>query len=209
MKDHAKLLGTIAAFAITMMLGTTNVYAEGLSVSADKDSCETGDKITVTIDAEKVGDGTVPPDIQVEFDARRLNFENCSVEYGGGGGGLVTFKDKKATVDFTTLSGGNADIKVTATADDASEPETATVTVAVNGEDIAALAADGATSITGVSEGSIDIGDGRVIQAVFADEFKPTLFHKETTEYNGQTIECAKFDMGDVTLVYITDGSPR
>ena len=108
MKDHAKILGFVAVFALALLLRTTSVYAEGLSVSTDKESCETGDKITVTIDAANVGDGSVPPDIQVEFDPSRLNFENCSVEYGGGGGGLVTFKDKSATVEFTTLSGGAA-----------------------------------------------------------------------------------------------------
>ena len=46
-----------------------------------------------------------------------------------------------------------------------------------------------------------------MIQAVFADEFMPVLFHKETDEYNGVQIECAKFDMGDLELVYTTDAS--
>ena len=95
MKNLAKTLGIITAFTIAAFAQTKNVYADGLGVSADKDTCEIGDRIVVTVDAEKVGDGSVPPDIQVEFDARRLNFETCSAEYGGGGGGLVTFKDKK------------------------------------------------------------------------------------------------------------------
>ncbi len=205
MKDYARLTGILLAVAAVFFLLPVKVYAEGLSVSADKESCDVGDKVVVSVDAEQLGGGDVPPDIQVEFDSRRLNFESCSAEYGGGGGGLVTFKDKKATVEFTTLSGGNADVKVTATADDAAGPESASVTVAVSGEDTAALAGDGEGTPTGLSEGSVDIGDGRVIQAVFADEFKPVLFHKETTAYNGQTVECAKFDMGDITLVYTTD----
>ena len=207
MKDHAKILGSFTALVTALVLTASPVFAEGLAVSADKESCEIGDKVTVSIDAEKAGDGTAPADIQVEFDARRLNFENCSVEYGGGGGGLVTFKDKKATVEFTTLSGGPADVRVTAVADDAAEPETASVSISVNGEDTAALASSDLTSGTGVSEGSVDIGDGRMLQAVFADEFMPSLFHKETTQYNGQTVECARFDMGDMNLVYTTDSS--
>ncbi|MBO4890859.1 MAG: hypothetical protein J5574_07690, partial [Lachnospiraceae bacterium] len=206
MKNLARTLGIITAFTIAAFAQTKNVYADGLGVSADKDTCEIGDRIVVTVDAEKVGDGSVPPDIQVEFDARRLNFETCSAEYGGGGGGLVTFKDKKATVEFTTLSGGNAEVKVTATAEDAAAPETASVAVSVNGEDTVGDAADGSLS-TGVAEGSIDIGDGRLIQSVFADEFMPVLFHKETTDYNGQTVECAKFDMGDMTLLYTSDSA--
>ena len=207
MKDYAKILCGAFALAITLVLTNVPVYAEGLGVSADKESCEVGDRVTVTIDAEKVGDGTTPADIQVEFDARRLNFENCSTEYGGGGGGLVTFKDKSATVEFTTLSGGSAEVKVTAVADDGAGPESASVTIQVNGEDTAALAMDGEGMNTGVAEGSVDIGDGRMIQAVFADEFMPTLFHKETADYNGQTVESAKFDMGDITLVYTTDST--
>ena len=207
MKDHAKILGSISAFAAALILTAAPVFAEGLGVSVDKDSCEIGDRVTVSIDAEKAGGGAAPADIQVEFDARRLNFENCSVEYGGGGGGLVTFKDKAATVEFTTLSGGTADVRVTAVSDDAAEPETASVSIAVNGEDTAALAGGDLTAATGVSEGSVDIGDGRMLQAVFADEFMPSLFHKETAQYNGQTVESARFDMGDLNLVYTTDSA--
>ncbi len=207
MRNLSKSVGIIAASAIIALFAASNVYAEGLGVSLDKDACDVGDRIVVTVDASSIGDGTVPPDVQVEFDSRRLNFETCSVDFGGGGGGLVTFKDTAATVEFTTLSGGNADISVTATPDDGAGPETTTVTAIVSGEDTAALAGDMMSSDLGVSAGTIDIGEGRVIQAVFADEFKPILFHKETADYNGQTVECAKFDMGDMTLLYTTDSA--
>ncbi len=207
MKTFAKIITTASLAIIVLAANTRPVFADGLNVSADKESCEIGEKITVSVDAEKVGDGTVPPDIQVEFNAARLNFENCSVEYGGGGGGLVTFKDKSATIEFTTLSGGNADVKVTATAEDAASPETATVTIAVNGEDTAAAMDANLTSGTGVAAGTVEAPDGRVVQTVFADEFKPVLFHKETCDYKGTTVECAKFDMGDITLLYTTDAS--
>ncbi len=204
MVKTAKIITTLSATLVFLMCARS-VYAEGLNVSADKESCELSDKVTITIDAEGLGDGTVPPDIQVEYSPARLNFETCSVDYGGGGGGLVTFKDKSATIEFTTLSGGAAQVNVTATADDAASPETASVTVSVNGEDTAAAAEAATTSTTGVTAATIDIGEGRVIQTVFADEFKPVLFHKEVTDYNGQSVECAKFDMGDMTLLYTTD----
>ncbi|MBR4575368.1 MAG: hypothetical protein IKO16_10680, partial [Lachnospiraceae bacterium] len=203
--NFSKIMTMAAVFVLLAAGAARNVFAEGLAVSADKDSCETGDKVTVTVDASAI-EGETPPDIQVEFDQSRLNFENCSAEYGGGGGGLVTFKDKEATVEFTTLSGGDATVTVTATAEDAAAPETASVTVSVNGEDTAA-ALTAQPSSTGVSEGSIDIGDGRVVQKVFADEFKPVLFHKDTTEFKGETVECASFDMGDMKLLYTTDAS--
>ena len=195
-----------AIFAAVFMSAGLDVYADGLSVSTDKETCEIGDKITVTVDTG-AADADVPPDVSVEFNSNRLNFENCSAEYGGGGGGLVTFKDSKATIEFTTLSGGNAEVKVSATGEDAAEPESASVTISVNGEDTAGDSDASSESTTGVASGTIDIGDGRMIQTVFADEFKPVLFHKETTDYQGQTVECAKFDMGDITLLYTTDSS--
>ena len=206
MRNFARIIVCSAVLSLYFMVGTHPVSAEGLSVSSDKEGYETGEKAVITIDASSVGDGTVPADVSVEFDARRLNFENCSVEYGGGGGGLVTFKDKSATVEFTTLSGGDATVNVTATAEDAAEPETASVTLSVSGEDTVGSSEEGST-LSGVGEGTIDLGDGRVVQAVFAEEFKPILFHKDTAEFKGQTVECAKFDMGDMTLLYTTDQS--
>lgn len=206
MKRFAKIITTMAVFAAVATAAATNVHAEGLSVSADKESCEIGDTVNVTIDASSVGDAASPADVEVTFDPNRLNFAGCSAEYGGGGGGLVTFKDKGATVEFTTLSGGSAEVSVKATGD-AESPENASVTISVNGEDTAASLISAQSSSTGVAEGTVDAGDGRVVQAVFADEFKPVLFHKETTDYKGQTVECAKFDMGDMTLLYTTDAS--
>ncbi len=204
MKNLAKIIGAAFITAAILVTFTGRVYAEGLNVSADKESCEIGDKITVTVEADGIGDGVVPPAVKVEFNANRLNFESCSVDYGGGAGGLVTFNDKSATIEFTTLSGGNADINVTATPDEGGDV-TGSVTVSVNGEDTAAAMEATTTSATGIAQGTIDAGDGRMIQTVFAEEFKPVYFHKETTDYKGQSVECAKFDMGDIILLYTTD----
>ncbi len=204
MKNLAKIIGAAFITAAILVTFTGRVYAEGLNVSADKESCEIGDKITVTVEADGIGDGVVPPAVKVEFSANRLNFESCSVDYGGGAGGLVTFNDKSATIEFTTLSGGNADINVTATPDEGGDV-TGSVTVSVNGEDTAAAMEATTTSATGIAQGTIDAGDGRMIQTVFAEEFKPVYFHKETTDYKGQSVECAKFDMGDIILLYTTD----
>ena len=204
MKKSVKVLYAAAVAAVITFLTAAPVYADGLSVTADKESCEIGDKITVTIDAKEIGDGVTPPDVSVEFNANRLNFESCSVDYGGGGGGLVTFRASEATLEFTTLSGGVADINVSATADDMA---TGAVSISVNGEDTAAAMDAATTTDTGVAGGTIDAGDGRVIQTVFAEEFKPVYFHKETCDYKGQTVECAKFDMGDMTLLYTTDSA--
>ncbi|MBO4267271.1 MAG: hypothetical protein J5910_08820, partial [Lachnospiraceae bacterium] len=203
MRTSSIMLAAAAAAGI-LILGPVSVSADELTVTADKESYEIGDKVVVTVNTGSTD--AVPPDVSVEFPTKRLNFENCSSEYGGGGGGLVTFKDAEAKIEFTTLSGGDAVVSVTSTGEDSPEPVTAATTISVNGEDTAGPDEAPATS-TGVSAGTIDIGDQRVIQTVFADEFMPVLFHKEVDEYNGQQLECAKFDMGDLELVYTTDSS--
>ena len=128
MRKLVRVITTGALVALLSAAASQEVHAEGLSVSADKESCEIGDRVTITVDAQ-TADAAAPPDVSVEFNSNRLNFETCSAEYGGGAGGLVTFKDTAATLEFTTLSGGNADIKITATAEDAEQPESTVITV--------------------------------------------------------------------------------
>ena len=47
----SKIVAGAALFMLLGLVGAKGVYAEGLSVSADKDACENGDKVTVTVDA--------------------------------------------------------------------------------------------------------------------------------------------------------------
>ena len=202
-----KIFGVIFACAMICAITPKNIYAEGsVSVTADKESCENGDTVSITISATADEGSAVPPQISVEFNANRLSFDNCSTEYGGGGGGLITINDTDATVDFTTLSGGDATVNVTAVLDeDSTDVQTASVTISVAGEDTAIGTDDLGTSATGVEASTIDTGDGRVVQTVFADEFMPALFIKSTTDYQGQQTECASFTMGNMNLLYTTD----
>ena len=50
MKKIVKIIIIAAVFTVILASGNLNVFAEGLSVSADKESCEIGDKITVSVD---------------------------------------------------------------------------------------------------------------------------------------------------------------
>lgn len=209
MRKSLKITTSLMAIGLGMLLFARPVMAEGnLNVAIDKETCELGESVSVTIEAQIPDDSAVPPQIGIEYNPNRLQFDNCSCEYGGGGGGLITLNEKSATIDFTTLSGGNAEIKVAGIlSEDSGEIESTSVTVAVNGEDTAVGTDAAPASSTGVESTTIDTGDGRVIQSVFADEFMPSLFHKETCDYQGQTVECARFDMGDMTLVYSSDFS--
>lgn len=207
MKKYNKITGAILALVAFTIINTSNVMADGsVSITSDKDSCANGDSVSVTINAQADADSAIPPQLSVEFNSNRLSFEECSVEYGGGGGGLITINDTEATIKFTTLSGGDATIDVTAVLDeDSTDVQKASVTISVEGEDTAVGTDGGQESSTGVEEGTIDAGDGRVVQTVFADEFMPSLFYKSTTQYQGQTTECAQFSMGDMILLYTTD----
>lgn len=207
MKRYLKTAVIATTAFMLAIIGAGNIYAEGMvSISADKESCANGDKVSITIEAKTDEGQAQPPQLTVEYNPNRLSFDNCSVEYGGGGGGLITINDTQAVIDFTTVSGGEATVKVTAVLnDDSTDVQIAEVFVNVDGEDTAVGTDDGEESDTGIDEGTISTGNGRVVQMVFANEFMPVLFHKETTSYQGQDVECAQFDMADMTLLYTTD----
>ncbi len=208
----ANLFKKISGFAavtalMCTMLISLSVLAKGkVSVIADKDKINNGDEVSVTIKAEGDGDQAVAPEISVTYDPNRLLFNDCSVEYGGGSGGLITIKDTNANVSFTSLSGGTAEVDVSATFDgDGTNTAAASAYIEVEGEDTAG-------SVTNTSAGSmveagiIETDDSsKVVSTVFADEFMPVGFHKDTTTYEEQMVDCAKFDMGDITLLYVMD----
>ena len=200
-----------AAFAMALcILSGSRVYAAGsVEISADKETAVVGDTITVSVKAENPADAVDAPQISVEYDANRLSFLECDKDYGGGGGGLITLTDTKADISFSVLSGGTAEVKVSAVLDgDGADVPTDSVQIAVDGEDTAAAAVGAGQTETGVEEGTIMSADGtKVVSTVFADEFMPELFHKTTVTYEEQMVEAAQFDMGDIVLLYVTDTS--
>lgn len=204
-KQLKKITFTVSVIFSVMMF-SLNAYAdENIKISADKEVCEVGDKVSFTLSANAQEGSATPPQISVEYNYNRLSFDSCSVEYGGGGGGLITINDTEATIDFTVLSGGETSVSVSAILGDNAVTETAEAVISVNGEDIAASMGEQETSSTGVEASTIATSDGKLVQTVFADEFMPVLFHKATCDYQGQTVESAQFDMADLTLLYMTD----
>lgn len=204
MKRLSKITSIIATVLLTTAILNVNAYAAEATLNADKTSCENGEIVNVEISVTAEGEMASPPDINIEYNPARLQFDNCSVEYGGGGGGLITINDTDAVITFTTLSGGDASVKLNAiVGEETCEGE---VTISVAGEDTVGSEEEAAAgSEYGVEFASIPTGTGRVVQTVFPDEYLPKLFEKNVTTYQGQQAECARFDMGDMVLLLTTD----
>ncbi len=209
-RTRVKLLGTALMTGLFLILPVVKVFAAGtVTVAADKETAAVGDTCIIAYKTEGAGDGAEAPEISVEYDENRLSVVESDKTYGGGGGKL-TFTDTEATITFTILSGGPAEVYVTAVLDgDGADPATGSATINVEGEDTAAAAASATTAgttDTGVAAGTVASLDGsKTISTVFPDEMMPELFHKTTAAYSGTTIEAAQFDMGDILLVYVTD----
>lgn len=205
------LKGSSAAAVLIacVALLSTKAYAAGsVSISADLESAVVGDTVNISYQAENPEGADEAPQISVTYDPNRLSFLDCDKEYGGGGGGLITFSDLEASMSFSVLSGGTASVWVEAILNgDGAEVPTASVDIYVDGEDTAANASSTPESDTGVEAGTIMYTDGtKVISTVFASEYMPALFHKSTTQYEGQDVEVAVFDMDDsIKLLYVTD----
>lgn len=203
-----KKIGTIIVSGILMTLFfATTVWANpGVDIILDKENAAIGDTVTATIHVEAEGEITEAPDISLSYDAKRATFLESDVEYGGGGGGLITFSETDANISFNIISGGTIEFDVNAVVNgDGANPLLCEATLNVEGEDIAAGTDDIFDSETGIEAGTVIADDGESISTVFPSEFMPVLFHKSTTNYKGQDVESAQFDMGDVTLVYVLD----
>lgn len=205
MKRFTKLTSMTAIALAAVLSMTGRAYAAEAELSADKSSCETGEAINVDVKISTESEITSAPEINITYNPARLQFDNCSVEYGGGGGGLITISDTEASIAFTTMSGGDASVKVSAVIGD--ESCDGELTISVEGEDIAGDEEEESVSSTGVEAGSISAENGRIVNTVFPDEYLPKLFEKNVTTYLGQQTECARFAMGDIVLLFTTDSS--
>lgn len=208
MKSIRKTTSFMLAVLLTGILLPLTVHAAGnITLSSDIQNAVVGDTVTVTYEAEDLDNSAEAPQIEITYDPNRLSLQACDKEYGGGEGGLLQFSETSATITFSVMSGGTAEVDATAIfGGDGAEPATSFITIEVEGEDTAAALSAAASSSTGIEAGTIVSSDGtKIVSTVFADDYMPALFHKEAGTYQGQPVEVAKFDMGDITLVYVTD----
>lgn len=206
MVKFEKIITGFAIAAMCIILPANIAKAGTVSATGDKDTAAVGDSYTVSVTVDGAEGAAVAPDVSVNYDVNRLEFVSCSGEYGGGGGGFITLNTSSADITFTILSGGQADVDVSAIFEDSPEPQIVTATIMVEGEDTAAVDDRAREDMgTGVEAGSIETSDGKLVSAVFADEFMPVGFYKTTVTYEEQLVEAAQFDMGGIVLLYVTD----
>lgn len=176
-----------------MILSQIPAFAAGsVSVSADKSSANVEDKVTVTVQTSEPEDPATAPQISITYDTELLNFESCNVEYGGGGGGLITVTGTSAEIQFSALKEGNAAVNAEAIIDDdGNNPATGAASISIGG-----AAPTEETATQGTGEGSSDaalkalvVSPGTMIPA----------FSPEVTDYKIYVDE-------DVTDVKISGG---
>ena len=201
--------GLISVIVLTLMFGTNEVMAAGsVSISASAESVEVGGEVSVTIKAENPDGAAEKPEISVKYDASVLTFDSCDKETGGGGGGLITLADTEATLKFKGTASGTTEVSVSAVLDgDGADVPTDKVTIAVgDGVNAEGGAAEGVAPTSNIAEGLIAInGTEKMISTTFPNEILPVGFHKADFTYQEQMLESAQFDMGDMTLLYVTD----
>ncbi len=202
----------LTVFTASVISQVRPVLAAGtVSLTVDKaDGAAVGDSVSVTYEAVPDGAAGDTSQVTIEYDPNRLELTGADKEYSGGGGNAV-FAELSAVLTFTALSGGDAVINANAVLNgDEADVASGSVTVSVAGEDTAAAlsAPQGEFSTMGVAAQTIPSPDGTVmVSTVFPNEYMPASFHKSTTLYQGTETECAKFDMGEMELLYTTDAA--
>ena len=202
----------LTVFTASVISQVRPVLAAGsISLTADNaDGAAVGDSVSVTYEAVSDGAAGDTTQVTIEYDPNRLELTAADKEYSGGGGNAV-FAELSAVLTFTALSGGDAVINASAVLNgDEADVPTASITVSVAGEDTAAAlsASEGDFSTMGVAAQTVPAPDGSLmVSTVFPNEYLPASFHKSTTLYQGTETECAKFDMGEMELLYTTDAA--
>lgn len=205
--SKCKITTFLSVIIAWVVIFSTNVFAAGtVDLQASTDSCVLGDEVKVTVNIHDAGSAT-KPEISVTYDPNRLSFVDCSSEYGGGGGGLITLTDAVSEITFVTVSGGPAEVKVSAIFDgDGANASESSVLISVEGEDTAEGMGEEMSTDTGIEAGTIQSSDGsKYVSSVFANEFMPVGFYKTSVTYEEQMVEAAQFDMGNIVLLYVTD----
>jgi|GEM_PF-1810075 len=208
--------GVLTAIILISMIFGRDVWAAGsVSITSSAENIGIEEEFSVTIKAVNPEGSAEKPQISVEYDIAKVKFSSCDKSYGGGGGGLITLTDTSATIKFEGVSAGSTKIKVSAILDgDGADVPTGEVTIGIGTEEEQAAAGaesvsqDGVAVSSNIAEGLITVGDGAMmLSTTFPEEIMLNGFHKEEYNYKEQMVEAAVFDMGTLTLLYMTDES--
>lgn len=108
--------------------------AGSVTIFLDKTELTADEELRVTVQTSEPEDDAVQPEVVLNYDSSLLEFEYCSGEYGGGEGGLITFKGTKANLSFIAKKDGTASLEAEAVIDeDGNNKATATKSVTITG----------------------------------------------------------------------------
>ena len=156
-KKLSKLTGLIVLTGALMLGEYLPTQAAGtVTVSADKGSVSVSDTVCVTVQTSEPEDASTQPEISVTYDPAVLTFSDCNVEYGGGGGGLVTIRGTSASITFTVAATGQTVVSAEAIIDeDGNNPATGAVTLQVGANAAGNLSSDATLRALSVSPGEM------------------------------------------------------
>lgn len=181
-KKGMKALMMTAGLCVAVLGLQLPVFAAGtVSVSTDKAEVSVEDKVVVTVQTSEPEDAATAPQVSINYDADLLNFENCNVEYGGGGGGLVTISGTSAQIEFTALKEGSAAISAEAIIDeDGNNPATGSATVSIGqGAAEQEAVAESASGSSDAALKALVVSPGTIIPAFDPDVTDYTIYVDE------------------------------
>ena len=126
----------VLAGTLFMLHAQMELQAAGtVTVTADKSSAAIGDTITIAVQTSLPEDTSTLPEVSVTYNADILTFTGCNVEYGGGGGGLITFTGQTAAMTFTAAQTGSVTVAAEAIIDDdGNNPATGSASITVGAQ---------------------------------------------------------------------------
>ncbi len=154
----AKLMGYFFAVACIGLGMQMTVSAAGtVSVTADKSSMAMSENVTVTVQTSDPEDAATAPQVSVTYDSDILTFVDCDVEYGGGGGGLITFTGQSAKITFTAAKTGNVTINAEAIIDeDGNNPAMGAALISIGGATQGNLSSDATLRALAMNPGKME-----------------------------------------------------
>ena len=193
MKNKIKTLIATCLGCILLLGGAMTVWAAGtLSIAVSSGTVATGDTMTITVYAVDANNAEVTADMNITYDASKLEYVSSSA--GTGGGGSVKASGSTVTVKFKAISSGDAYVKA----------EGATLTAAGTHINVSGTATktenEDATDDTAntVKSGDNSLSSLKISPGTLSPEFKGN-----TTQYTATVGS----DVNEITVTPVTSNS--
>lgn len=191
MRNKIKLKMIMAVCVVCMFFfGTAlTVSAAGvITIAVSSGTVQTGDTVTVTVYAENSNGESVTADMNITYDATKLEYVSSSASNASGGGGTVKASGSDVDIKFKAIGSGDAYVKA----------EGATLTAAgahinVSGTSEASSSDDNRTKSGDNSLSSLTLSNGTLSPA----------FKGSITEYTAEVGS----DVSEITVTPVTSNS--